>query len=206
MPLALLALAIGAFGIGTTEFVVMGLLPEVAAEFQVSIPAAGFLATGYALGVVLGAPLMTVLGTKVSRKRMLMILMGLFIIGNVVTAAAPVFEVMVVGRVIASLAHGAFFGIGAVVAADLVAPERKAGAIALMFTGLTVANVVGVPMGTYIGQNAGWRATFYVSRRWASSACSVWPGSCPNSPALAASGCGRRSPPSATCRSSSRWR
>ncbi|MYS33922.1 DHA1 family inner membrane transport protein [Streptomyces sp. KhCrAH-43] len=162
MPLALLALAIGAFGIGTTEFVVMGLLPEVAAEFQVSIPAAGFLATGYALGVVLGAPLMTVLGTKVSRKRMLMILMGLFIIGNVVTAAAPVFEVMVVGRVIASLAHGAFFGIGAVVAADLVAPERKAGAIALMFTGLTVANVVGVPMGTYIGQNVGWRSTFYV--------------------------------------------
>ncbi|MEU2024454.1 MFS transporter [Streptomyces sp. NPDC016469] len=160
MPLALLALAIGAFGIGTTEFVVMGLLPEVAAEFQVSIPAAGFLATGYALGVVLGAPLMTALGTKVSRKRMLMILMGLFIVGNVVTAAAPVFEVMVIGRVIASLAHGAFFGIGAVVAADLVAPQKKAGAIALMFTGLTVANVVGVPVGTYIGQHAGWRVTF----------------------------------------------
>ncbi|NEC64257.1 MFS transporter [Streptomyces sp. SID9727] len=160
MPLALLALAIGAFGIGTTEFVVMGLLPEVAAEFQVSIPAAGFLATGYALGVVLGAPLMTALGTKVSRKRMLMILMGLFIVGNVVTAAAPVFEVMVAGRVIASLAHGAFFGIGAVVAADLVAPQKKAGAIALMFTGLTVANVVGVPVGTSIGQHAGWRVTF----------------------------------------------
>ncbi|MGZ2360246.1 MFS transporter [Streptomyces sp. 372A] len=160
MPLALLALAIGAFGIGTTEFVVMGLLPEVAAEFHVSIPAAGFLATGYALGVVLGAPLMTALGTKVSRKRMLMILMGLFIVGNVVTAAAPVFEVMVAGRVIASLAHGAFFGIGAVVAADLVAPQKKAGAIALMFTGLTVANVVGVPVGTYIGQHAGWRVTF----------------------------------------------
>ncbi|WP_405937760.1 MFS transporter [Streptomyces sp. NBC_00726] len=162
MPLALLALAIGAFGIGTTEFVVMGLLPEVAAEFQVSIPAAGFLATGYALGVVLGAPLMTALGTKVSRKRMLMLLMGLFIVGNVVTAAAPVFEVMVVGRVIASLAHGAFFGIGAVVAADLVAPQKKAGAIALMFTGLTVANVVGVPVGTYIGQHAGWRVTFFL--------------------------------------------
>ncbi|MEV5599958.1 MFS transporter [Streptomyces sp. NPDC052299] len=162
MPLALLALAIGAFGIGTTEFVVMGLLPEVAAEFQVSIPAAGFLATGYALGVVLGAPLMTALGTKVSRKRMLMILMGLFIVGNVVTAAAPVFEVMVVGRVIASLAHGAFFGIGAVVAADLVAPQKKAGAIALMFTGLTVANVVGVPVGTYIGQHSGWRVTFFL--------------------------------------------
>ncbi|MYW08198.1 MFS transporter [Streptomyces sp. SID2563] len=162
MPLALLALAIGAFGIGTTEFVVMGLLPEVAADFQVSIPAAGFLATGYALGVVLGAPLMTALGTKVSRKRMLMILMGLFIVGNVITAAAPVFEVMVVGRVIASLAHGAFFGIGAVVAADLVAPQKKAGAIALMFTGLTVANVVGVPVGTYVGQHAGWRVTFFL--------------------------------------------
>ncbi|MFG2569970.1 MFS transporter [Streptomyces sp. NPDC048567] len=162
MPLALLALAIGAFGIGTTEFVVMGLLPEVAADFQVSIPAAGFLATGYALGVVFGAPLMTALGTKVSRKRMLMILMGLFIVGNVITAAAPVFEVMVVGRVIASLAHGAFFGIGAVVAADLVAPQKKAGAIALMFTGLTVANVVGVPVGTYVGQHAGWRVTFFL--------------------------------------------
>ncbi|MCX4448035.1 MFS transporter [Streptomyces sp. NBC_01789] len=162
MPLALLALAIGAFGIGTTEFVIMGLLPDVAADFQVSIPAAGFLVTGYALGVVLGAPLMTVLGTRVSRKRMLMILMGLFIAGNVVTATAPVFEVMVVGRVIASLAHGAFFGIGAVVAADLVAPQKKAGAIALMFTGLTVANVVGVPVGTSIGQHAGWRSTFLV--------------------------------------------
>ncbi|MGW2278344.1 MFS transporter [Streptomyces sp. NPDC001770] len=162
MPLALLALAIGAFGIGTTEFVIMGLLPEVAADFQVSIPTAGFLVTGYALGVVVGAPLMTLLGTKVSRKRMLMLLMGLFIIGNVVSALAPVFGVMIVGRVIASLAHGAFFGIGSVVAADLVAPQKKAGAIAMMFTGLTVANVVGVPLGTYIGQTAGWRITFLV--------------------------------------------
>ncbi|MGW0854591.1 MFS transporter [Streptomyces sp. NPDC002690] len=162
MPLALLALAIGAFGIGTTEFVIMGLLPEVAADFQVSIPAAGFLVTGYALGVVVGAPLMTLLGTKVSRKRMLMLLMGLFIIGNIVSALAPVFGVMIVGRVIASLAHGAFFGIGSVVAADLVAPQKKAGAIAMMFTGLTVANVVGVPLGTYIGQTAGWRVTFLV--------------------------------------------
>ncbi|WP_326593172.1 MFS transporter [Streptomyces brevispora] len=161
MPLALLALAIGAFGIGTTEFVIMGLLPEVAADFQVSIPTAGFLVTGYALGVVLGAPLMTVLGTRVARKRMLMILMGLFVIGNVVSATAPVFDVMLVGRVIASLAHGAFFGIGSVVAADLVAPHKKAGAIAMMFTGLTVANVVGVPLGTYIGQSVGWRATCF---------------------------------------------
>lgn len=102
MPLALLALAIGAFGIGTTEFVIMGLLPEVAADFQVSIPTAGFLVTGYALGVVLGAPLMTVLGTRVTRKRMLMLLMGLFIVGNVVSAVAPVFGVMLAGRVIAS--------------------------------------------------------------------------------------------------------
>ena len=162
MPLALLALAIGAFGIGTTEFVIMGLLPDVAADFQVSIPTAGFLVTGYALGVVLGAPLMTVLGTRVTRKRMLMLLMGLFIVGNVVSALAPVFGVMLAGRVIASLAHGAFFGIGSVVAAGLVAPEKKAGAIAMMFTGLTVANVVGVPMGTFIGQNIGWRVTFFV--------------------------------------------
>ncbi|MBL1286051.1 MFS transporter [Streptomyces sp. For3] len=162
MPLALLALAIGAFGIGTTEFVIMGLLPDVAADFQVSIPTAGFLVTGYALGVVLGAPLMTILGTRVTRKRMLMLLMGLFIVGNVVSALAPVFGVMLAGRVIASLAHGAFFGIGSVVAADLVAPEKKAGAIAMMFTGLTVANVVGVPLGTFIGQSLGWRVTFFV--------------------------------------------
>jgi MFS transporter, DHA1 family, inner membrane transport protein len=162
MPLALLALAIGAFGIGTTEFVIMGLLTDVAADFQVSIPTAGFLVTGYALGVVLGAPLMTVLGTRVTRKRMLMLLMGLFIVGNVVSALAPVFGVMLAGRVIASLAHGAFFGIGSVVAAGLVAPEKKAGAIAMMFTGLTVANVVGVPLGTFIGQNVGWRVTFFV--------------------------------------------
>ncbi|MFD7439865.1 MFS transporter [Streptomyces sp. NPDC059909] len=162
MPLALLALAIGAFGIGTTEFVIMGLLPEVADDFQVSIPTAGYLVTGYALGVVLGAPLMTVLGTKVSRKRMLMLLMGLFIAGNVLSAVAPVFGVMLAGRVVASLAHGAFFGIGSVVAADLVAPEKKAGAIAMMFTGLTVANVVGVPLGTFIGQSIGWRATFFI--------------------------------------------
>ncbi|UFQ16807.1 MULTISPECIES: MFS transporter [Streptomyces] len=160
MPLALLALAIGAFGIGTTEFVIMGLLPEVAGDFGVSIPTAGFLVTGYALGVVLGAPLMTVLGTKISRKRMLMLLMGLFIAGNLLSAAAPVFGVMLAGRVVASLAHGAFFGIGSVVAAELVAPEKKAGAIAMMFTGLTVANVVGVPLGTFVGQTLGWRMTF----------------------------------------------
>ncbi|MGW7413948.1 MFS transporter [Streptomyces sp. NPDC054863] len=162
MPLALLALAIGAFGIGTTEFVIMGLLPDVAADFGVSVPTAGFLVTGYALGVMFGAPLMTVLGTRISRKNMLMLLMGLFIVGNVVSAVAPTFSMMIVGRVIASLAHGAFFGIGAVVAAELVAPEKKAGAISMMFTGLTVANVVGVPLGTFVGQSAGWRVTFFL--------------------------------------------
>ncbi|MBW8797387.1 MAG: MFS transporter [Streptomyces sp.] len=162
MPLALLALAIGAFGIGTTEFVITGLLPEVAGSFGVSIPTAGLLVTGYALGVVFGAPLMAVLGTKVSRKRMLMLLMGLFIAGNLLSAVAPTFAVMLIGRVVASLTHGAFFGIGSVVASDLVASDRKAGAIAMMFSGLTVANVVGVPLGTLVGQHAGWRATFGV--------------------------------------------
>jgi len=160
MPLALLALAIGAFGIGTTEFVIMGVLPEVAGDFGVSIPTAGMLVTGYALGVMFGAPIMTALGTKVSRKRMLMLLMGLFVLGNLLSAVAPVFGLMLAGRVVASLAHGAFFGIGSVVAAELVAPEKKAGAIAMMFSGLTIANVVGVPLGTFVGQSAGWRVTF----------------------------------------------
>ncbi|MFE4588564.1 MFS transporter [Streptomyces laurentii] len=162
MPLALLALAVGAFGIGTTEFVIMGLLPQIAADYGVTIPTAGLLVTGYALGVVVGAPLLTVLGNKVSRKRMLMLLMGLFVLGNLLSAVAPNFGMMLVGRVVASLAHGSFFGIGSVVAAGLVAPQKKAGAIALMFTGLTVANIVGVPLGTFIGQAVGWRTTFAI--------------------------------------------
>ncbi|MFJ3615052.1 MFS transporter [Streptomyces hydrogenans] len=160
MPLALLALAIGAFGIGTTEFVIMGVLPQVAGDFGVTIPTAGWLVSGYALGVVIGAPLLTVLGTRVSRKKMLMFLMGLFIAGNALSAVAPDFGLMLTGRIVASLAHGAFFGIGSVVAANLVAPQKRASAISLMFMGLTVANIVGVPGGTYIGQVAGWRVTF----------------------------------------------
>ncbi|MFI8459963.1 MFS transporter [Kitasatospora sp. NPDC085464] len=160
MPLALLALAIGAFGIGTTEFVIMGLLPLIADDYGVSIPGAGLLVTGYALGVVVGAPLMTVLGTRINRKTMLMLLMGLFVVGNLLSAVAPTFPLMLAGRIVTSLAHGAFFGIGSVVAADLVAPQKKAGAIATMFTGLTVANIVGVPAGTFVGQAVGWRATF----------------------------------------------
>ncbi|WP_019546524.1 MFS transporter [Streptomyces sulphureus] len=162
MPLALLALTIGAFAIGTTEFVVMGVLPQVAGDFGVSIPAAGWLVTGYALGVVCGAPLLTVLGTRASRKKMLMLLMGLLVTGNLLSALAPVFGVMLAGRVLASFTHGAFFGIGSVVAAGLVGPGKKAGAISLMFMGLTVANVVGVPLGTLIGQAIGWRITFVI--------------------------------------------
>lgn len=160
MPLALLALAIGAFGIGTTEFVIMGLLPDVAGTFGTSIPTAGLLVTSYALGVAAGAPVMTALGTRIRRKRMLMLLMAVFVVGNALTALAPTFGVAVAGRVVASLNHGAFFGIGSVVAADLVAPRRKAAAISLMFAGLTVANVVGAPFGTLIGQHLGWRVTF----------------------------------------------
>ncbi|MEW9517498.1 MFS transporter [Streptomyces tubercidicus] len=161
MPLALLALAIGAFGIGTTEFAVMGLLPDMAAGFGVSIPLAGYATTLYALGVVIGAPLMTALGTRFTRKQMLMLLMGLFIVGNLLTAVAPNFGIMLAGRIVAAFTHGAFFGIGALVAADLVAPQKRATALSLMFSGLTVANVVGVPAGTMLSQHFDWRTTFY---------------------------------------------
>jgi DHA1 family inner membrane transport protein len=162
MPIALLALAIGTFGFGTTEFGMFGVLPEVARGFEVSIPTAGLLVTSYAIGVVVGAPVMTVLGTKVSRKRMLMLLMGLFVVGSLISATASAFGVMLAGRVVAGCAHGAFFGIGSVVAADLVPPHKKAQAISLMFAGLTVANVVGVPLSAYIAQSVGWRVTFFV--------------------------------------------
>ncbi|MFG2284745.1 MFS transporter [Streptomyces sp. NPDC048595] len=161
MPLALLALAIGAFGIGTTEFAVMGLLPDMAAGFGVSIPLAGYATTLYALGVVIGAPLMTALGTRFTRKQMLMLLMGLFIVGNLLTGLAPNFGIMLAGRIVSAFTHGAFFGIGALVAADLVAPQKRASAISLMFSGLTIANVVGVPAGTMLSQQFGWRTTFY---------------------------------------------
>jgi DHA1 family inner membrane transport protein len=161
MPAALVALAISAFGIGTTEFVIMGLLPEVAGGFGVSIPAAGLLISGYALGVVVGAPLLTAIGSRIPRKTVLIGLMGLFIIGNMISAMAPTYEVLMTGRIVAALAHGAFFGVGSVVAAALVAPTKQASAIAMMFTGLTVANVLGVPAGTALGQALGWRSTFW---------------------------------------------
>lgn len=161
MPLGLIALAIGAFGIGLTEFVIMGLLPEVASGFGVSEATAGWLISGYALSVVVGALGLTAATSRWPRKKVLLGLVVLFVLGNTLTALSPDFGVALLGRVLAALCHGAFFGIGSVLAADLVAPEKKGSAIALMFTGLTAANVLGVPFGTFLGQQYGWRATFW---------------------------------------------
>jgi DHA1 family inner membrane transport protein len=161
MPVALLALAIGGFGIGLTEFVIMGLLPEVADDFAVSETTAGYLISGYALSVAVGAIALTLALTRVPRKTALLGLMVLFVLGNLISALAPSYGLMMTGRVVAALCHGAFFGIGSVVAARLVAPDRKASAIAFMFGGLTLANVLGVPLGTFLGQAAGWRSTFW---------------------------------------------
>ncbi|GAB3096163.1 MFS transporter [Isoptericola nanjingensis] len=161
MPAALYALALGGFGIGLTEFVIMGLLPEVAADFGVTEPVAGYLISGYALSVAVGAIAMTAALSRMPRKRALLLLMVLFIVGNLLCAVAPTYGMTMVGRVVAALCHGAFFGIGAVVAADLVPANRRAAAISIMFAGLTVANVAGVPLGTFLGQAAGWRATFW---------------------------------------------
>ena len=161
MPLALLALATGGFGIGLTEFVIAGLLPDVARDFAVDEAAAGWLISGYALSVAVGAVGLTAAVTRFNRKHVLTALMVLFIAGNLVSALAPTYAVMLTGRVLAALTHGAFFGIGSVVAANLVAPERRSGAIATMFAGLTTANVLGVPFGTFLGQQLGWRSTFW---------------------------------------------
>lgn len=161
MPVALFALAMGGFGIGLTEFVIMGLLPEVSSDFAVSETTAGYLISGYALSVAIGAVGLTLALTRVPRKQALLGLMVLFILGNLVSAVAPDYTTMMIGRIVAALCHGAFFGIGSVVAAQLVAPDRKARAIAFMFGGLTLANVLGVPLGTLLGQAAGWRSTFW---------------------------------------------
>ena len=161
MPVGLIALALGGFGIGLTEFVIMGLLPEVAADFRVSEASAGWFISGYALAVVVGALGLTAAVSRFQRKPVLAVLLVLFIAGNLLSAVAPDYWTMMAGRVVAALAHGAFFGIGAVVAAGMVPPTRKAAAIAIMFTGLTAANVLGVPLGTLLGQAAGWRSTFW---------------------------------------------
>ena len=162
MPLPLLILALSSFAIGTTEFVIMGLLPDVAGDLGVSIPSAGWLVTGYALGVAIGAPFMALATARLPRKAALVVLMGIFIVGNLLCAIASDYNVLMFARVVTALSHGAFFGIGSVVAAGLVAPNKRASAVALMFTGLTLANVLGVPLGTALGQAAGWRSTFWV--------------------------------------------
>lgn len=161
MPLSLLSLAVAAFGIGTTEFVIMGLLPDVARDLGVSIPDAGLLVSGYALGVVIGAPLLAILTARLPRKATLVGLMGLFIVGNVLCALSPTYGLLMGARIVTAFCHAAFFGIGSVVAADLVPRNKRAQAIALMFAGLTLANVLGVPAGTAFGQWLGWRATFW---------------------------------------------
>jgi len=152
---------IGAFGIGTTEFVIAGLLPAIAADFGVPIPVAAYMATSYALGVFVGAPVLIILGSRASKKTMLAFLAGLFVIGNLVTAMASSLEVAILGRVVTSLTHGAFFGIGSVLAAEMVPPQKRVSAIAFMFSGLTVANLVGVPAGTWLSQQFSWQTTFY---------------------------------------------
>jgi DHA1 family inner membrane transport protein len=160
MPLALWALTLSAFAIGTTEFVIVGLIPTIAASLQVSVPSAGLLVSLYALGVAIGAPLLTAMTGRVPRKALLLGLMVLFTIGNLVAWMAPNYTALMAARVLTGLAHGVFFSIGATIATSLVPKEKAASAIALMFTGLTVALVTGVPLGTFIGQHFGWQATF----------------------------------------------
>ena len=160
MPLALYALTAGAFGIGVTEFVIMGLLIEVGRDLGVSIPAAGLLISGYALGVVVGAPIMTVATGRWPRKMVLLVLMGIFTIGNLACAVAPDYWSLMAARVLTAFAHGTFFGVGSVVATSLVPENKKASAISVMFAGLTVATILGVPFGTWLGQAYGWRSTF----------------------------------------------
>lgn len=160
MPLALWALTLSAFAIGTTEFVIVGLIPTIAASLDVSVPSAGLLVSLYALGVAIGAPVLTALTGKVPRKQLLLALMVLFTIGNLVAWMAPNYQSLMAARVLTGLAHGVFFSIGSTIATSLVPKEKAASAIALMFTGLTVALVTGVPLGTFIGQHFGWQATF----------------------------------------------
>lgn len=159
--LPLLALGAAAFGIGTTEFVIMGLLPQVAGDLGVSIPRAGLLVSGYALSVTFGSPFLAIATARMDRRRALMLLMGVFVFGNLLCALAPSYWLLMGARVLTALCHGAFFGLGAVVAASIVLPGRKAQAISMMFAGLTLANVLGVPAGTALGEAMGWRSTFY---------------------------------------------
>lgn len=160
MPLALFALTLSAFAIGTTEFVIVGLIPTIAADLAVSLPSAGLLVSLYALGVAVGAPVLTALTGKLPRKALLLGLMALFTAGNLLAWQAPAYESLIAARILTGLAHGVFFSIGSTIATGLVPRDKAASAIAIMFTGLTVALVTGVPLGTFIGQHFGWRATF----------------------------------------------
>ena len=159
--LPILALALASFGIGTTEFVIMGLLPDVALDLGITIPDAGLLVTGYALGVTFGAPFLAIATARMDRRRALLLLISIFILGNFLCAVAPDYWTLMAARVVTAFCHGAFFGLGAVVASNLVAPHKRVQAIALMFSGLTLANVLGVPFGTALGQELGWRSTFW---------------------------------------------
>jgi DHA1 family inner membrane transport protein len=156
----LLALAIGAFGIGTTEFAPMGLLPVIADGVNVSIPTAGLLVSAYAIGVMIGAPIMTLAFGRFGKRTALMLLMAIFTIGNILSAFAPDYWTLLAARLVTSLNHGAFFGLGSIVAASVVPPEKRASAVATMFMGLTIANIGGVPAATWIGQQIGWRMSF----------------------------------------------
>lgn len=160
MPRALVALAIGAFAIGSTEFVVIGLLPQIAEGLDVTVPAVGLLITAYAIGVVIGAPTLTALSSRWTTRQTLLALMGVFIVGNSLSAIAPSYGVLMAARVLTALAHGSFFGVGAIAARRTVVPEKATRAIALMFLGLTISNVIGVPGATWLGQHFGWRLVF----------------------------------------------
>lgn len=162
MRLPLLALAVASFGIGTTEFVIMGLLPDVAHDLGVSIPRAGLLVSGYALGVTIGAPILAMATARLQRRTALLMLIAIFILGNLLCAIAPSYGALMAARIVTAFCHGAFFGIGSVVAAEIVPANQRAQAVAMMFAGLTLANVLGVPFGTALGQALGWRSTFWV--------------------------------------------
>ncbi|MDK9736831.1 MFS transporter [Vibrio sp. D404a] len=162
MPLALLALTLSAFAIGTTEFVIVGLIPTMATDLNVSLPSAGLLVSLYALGVAIGAPILTALTGKWNRKLVLLSVMSLFVVGNLLAWQAPGYNTLIAARILTGLAHGVFFSIGSTIATGLVSKDKAASAIAIMFTGLTVALVTGVPLGTYIGQTFGWQATFLI--------------------------------------------
>ncbi|MDF2645965.1 MAG: major facilitator superfamily 1 [Paenibacillus sp.] len=159
-PISILSLTVGAFAIGMTEFVIMGLLPNVANDLHVSISSAGQLITMYALGVAIGAPILTVLTHRIPQKKLLCLLMLLFILGNGISVFAPSYAILMGARMITALTHGTFFGVGAVIASNLVRPDKRAGAVSIMMAGLTIANIIGVPLGTFIGQHMGWRSSF----------------------------------------------